>query len=168
MLETPDAVASADEIVPVPGVDMVMVGPHDLTAEMGILGQFGDQSFLDAVRAVAKACRAHDTIRHRRSATSSSSPSSWSWGRSAGTDVGFMTEAASAHAAAPAHHPGDGGPRGGSIHMSTPIHTEQVHDPMAWVGSDFAGDEELVYHLQPRTVAGLEEVPAAGRSVPAT
>jgi hypothetical protein len=39
-----------------------MVGPHDLTAEMGILGQFGDATFRDALRTVAKACRDHDTI----------------------------------------------------------------------------------------------------------
>jgi 2-keto-3-deoxy-L-rhamnonate aldolase RhmA len=111
MLETPDAVARADEIASVSGVDMVMVGPHDLTAEMGILGQFGDESFLDAVRTVAKACRARDTIfgiagirdldlltelvalglRFVR----------------AGTDVGFMSSAASAHAARLRTIPGD-------------------------------------------------------------
>ena len=38
--------------------------------------------------------------------------------------------------------------------MSTAIHTEQVHDPMAWVGSDFAGDEDLVYRLSPATGRG--------------
>jgi Taurine catabolism dioxygenase TauD, TfdA family len=42
--------------------------------------------------------------------------------------------------------------------VSTAIHTEQVHDAMAWVGSDFSSGEELVYRLEPRTVAGLEEV----------
>jgi Taurine catabolism dioxygenase TauD, TfdA family len=42
--------------------------------------------------------------------------------------------------------------------MSTPIHSEQVHDPMAWVGSDFVSDEDLVYRLEPRTVRGLEEI----------
>ena len=42
MLETPAAVERADAIAAVPGVDMVMLGPHDLTAEMGILGQFRD------------------------------------------------------------------------------------------------------------------------------
>ena len=62
MLETPDAVARADEIAAVPGVDMVMLGPHDLTAEMGILGDFRDPAFLDAARGVAQACRDHDVI----------------------------------------------------------------------------------------------------------
>jgi hypothetical protein len=50
--------------------------------------------------------------------------------------------------------------------MSTAIHTEQVHDPMAWVGSDFASEEELVYRLEPRTVAGLEEVLQRVRHMP--
>ena len=50
--------------------------------------------------------------------------------------------------------------------MSTAIHTEQVNDAMAWVGSDFASDEELVYRLEPRTVAGLEEVLRRVRALP--
>jgi hypothetical protein len=50
--------------------------------------------------------------------------------------------------------------------VSTAIHTEQVHDPMAWVGSDFIGDDDLVYRLTPRTVAGLEELLDRVRSMP--
>jgi hypothetical protein len=42
--------------------------------------------------------------------------------------------------------------------MGTAIHTEQVQDAMAWVGADFASDEDLVYRLSPRTVRGLEEI----------
>jgi len=103
MLETPDAVARADEIASVPGVDMVMVGPHDLTAEMGILGQFGDATFRDALRTVAKACRDHDTIFGiagiRDLELLSELVELGLRFVSAGTDAGFMTEAASAHAA---------------------------------------------------------------------
>ena len=93
----------ADAIAAVPGVDMVMLGPHDLTAEMGILGQFRDEAFLDAVRTVAKACRTHDTdLRHRRHprprAAHRVRRARACASSSAGTDVGFMTEAASAHA----------------------------------------------------------------------
>ncbi len=102
MLETPAAVERADAIASVPGVDMVMLGPHDLTAEMGILGQFRDETFLDAVRTVAKACRAHDRsfgiagIRDLELLTDFVGLGLRFV--SAGTDVGFMTEAASAHA----------------------------------------------------------------------
>ena len=103
MLETPAAIARADEIASVAGVDMVMIGPHDLTAEMGILGQFRDEAFLDAVRTVAKACRAHDTIFGIAGIRDLDLLAEFvELGLrfvSAGTDAGFMVEAAGAHAA---------------------------------------------------------------------
>lgn len=103
MLETPEAIARADEIASVSGLDMVMVGPHDLTAEMGILGQFRDEGFLDAVRTVAKSCRTHDTIFGIAGIRDLELLTEFvELGLrfvSAGTDAGFMTEAASAHAA---------------------------------------------------------------------
>ena len=102
MLETPDAIARSDEIASVPGLDMVMIGPHDLTAEMGVLGQFRDDSFLDAVRTVAKACRAHRTIFGIAGIRDLDLLTEFvALGLrfvSAGTDAGFLTEAASAHA----------------------------------------------------------------------
>jgi 4-hydroxy-2-oxoheptanedioate aldolase len=100
MLETPDAVARADEIAAVPGVDMVMLGPHDLTAEMGMLGDFRAPAFLDATRTVARACREHDVIfgiagiRDQELLTELVGLGLRFV--SAGTDVGFMAEAASA------------------------------------------------------------------------
>ena len=144
MLETPAAVARADEIAAVPGVDMVMVGPHDLTAEMGILGEFRDEAFLDAVRTVAKACRAHDAIFGiagiRDLELLTELVELGLRFVSAGTDVGFMTEAATAHAARLRTIPSVRSRRrkAGRTGMSTAIHTEQVHDAMAWVGSDFS------------------------------
>ena len=50
--------------------------------------------------------------------------------------------------------------------MSTAIHTEQIHDSMAWVGADFASDDDLVYRLSPRTVRGLEEILERVRDIP--
>src|SRR5215217_8758508 len=50
--------------------------------------------------------------------------------------------------------------------MSTAIHTEQVHDRMAWVGSDFTSEDDLVYRLSPKTVAGLEEILGRVRDLP--
>jgi 2-keto-3-deoxy-L-rhamnonate aldolase RhmA len=100
MLETPDAVTRADDIASVSGVDMVMLGPHDLTAEMGILGSFRDPAFLDAARNVAQACRAHDVIfgiagiRDQELLTELVGLGLRFV--SAGTDVGFMAEAATA------------------------------------------------------------------------
>src|SRR4051795_6316435 len=102
MLETPDAIANADAIAAVAGIDMGMTGPHDLTAEMGILGQFQDEAFLDAVRAVAKACRAHDTVFGiagiRDVALLTEFATLGLRFVSAGTDAGFLSEAAGAHA----------------------------------------------------------------------
>lgn len=42
--------------------------------------------------------------------------------------------------------------------MSTPIHPVPVDDPMAWVGADFPGADDLVYRLSPATVTALEEL----------
>ena len=103
MVETPGAVERADEIASVVGLDMVMLGPHDLTAEMGILGQFRDDTFLDAVRTVAEACRDHGKIFGIAGIRDLELLAEFvGLGLrfvSAGTDAGFMTEAASAHAA---------------------------------------------------------------------
>jgi 2-keto-3-deoxy-L-rhamnonate aldolase RhmA len=41
MVETPEAVANADAIAAVPGVDVLLIGTSDLTATMGIPGQIG-------------------------------------------------------------------------------------------------------------------------------
>ena len=57
MIETPEAVDNASEIAAVDGIDMLLIGPVDLTAEMGIIGQFDDSRFLSAVNRVADACR---------------------------------------------------------------------------------------------------------------
>lgn len=102
MLETPRAIADADAIAAVEGVDMVMVGPHDLSAEMGILGQFRDDALLDALRTVAKACRAHDTVFGiagiRDVELLTELVELGLRFVSAGTDAGFLSEAAAAQA----------------------------------------------------------------------
>jgi len=59
MLETPDAIAKAEAIAAVPGLDVVLIGTNDLCAEMGIPGQFDDKRVEDAYRTVIAACRKH-------------------------------------------------------------------------------------------------------------
>jgi 4-hydroxy-2-oxoheptanedioate aldolase len=59
MLETPEAVARADEIAAVEGVDVVMIGTNDLCAEMGIPGQYGDPRVAAAYDALLAACARH-------------------------------------------------------------------------------------------------------------
>ncbi len=48
-IETPDGVANADEIAGVKGIDCLWVGHFDLSASMGIAGQFDHPDFIAAV-----------------------------------------------------------------------------------------------------------------------
>jgi 2-keto-3-deoxy-L-rhamnonate aldolase RhmA len=59
MLETPKAVANADAIAAVPGIDVLLVGFNDLCAEMGIPGGFTDEKVETSFAAVVAACRKH-------------------------------------------------------------------------------------------------------------
>jgi len=57
MLETPTAIANADEIASVPGVDVLLIGSNDLCAEMGIPGDFGNDRLADAYAKMIAACK---------------------------------------------------------------------------------------------------------------
>lgn len=59
MLETPKAIANADAIAAVQGVDVLLIGTNDLCAEMGIPGKFTDPRVEDAYQKVIAACRKH-------------------------------------------------------------------------------------------------------------
>ena len=59
MLESPRAIENAEAIAAVPGVDALLIGTSDLTAEMGILGQLGHERVEAAYRRVIDACRKH-------------------------------------------------------------------------------------------------------------
>src|SRR3954466_13315003 len=59
MLETPTAIANADEIAAVPGIDVLLIGSNDLCAEMGIPGDFGSDRLAEAYRTMIAACRKH-------------------------------------------------------------------------------------------------------------
>jgi 2-keto-3-deoxy-L-rhamnonate aldolase RhmA len=56
MLETPTAIANADEIAAVPGVDVLLIGSNDLCAEMGIPGDFGNEILAEAYKTMIAAC----------------------------------------------------------------------------------------------------------------
>ena len=62
LIETPRGVANADAIAAVDGVDMIALGANDLTAELGIPGEYDHPLVRDAVAAVAAACRAHGRL----------------------------------------------------------------------------------------------------------
>ena len=58
-VESPSAADQADEIAAIDGVDVLFVGPADLSHSLGVPGQFADQRYQDALRRVVAACQAH-------------------------------------------------------------------------------------------------------------
>lgn len=60
MLETPAAIANAEEIAAVPGVDVLLIGSNDLCAELGIHGQFGHELVAEAYAKMIAACRKYN------------------------------------------------------------------------------------------------------------
>ncbi|MEX0794993.1 MAG: aldolase/citrate lyase family protein [Pirellulaceae bacterium] len=56
-IEEPEALAHADAIAAVPGVDMLMLGPADFSILSGIPGQFDHPKILEAVKTVADAAK---------------------------------------------------------------------------------------------------------------
>lgn len=59
MMETVAALENVEEIAAVDGIDMMMIGTNDLTAEMGIPGQYDDPRVRDAYMRTIAACRKH-------------------------------------------------------------------------------------------------------------
>jgi 2-keto-3-deoxy-L-rhamnonate aldolase RhmA len=59
MLETPAAIANAEAIAAVDGIDSLMIGTNDLCIEMGIPGELAHAKVADAYRAIVAACRKH-------------------------------------------------------------------------------------------------------------
>ena len=57
-LETPQALASLESIAAVDGVDAIFVGPADLSASMGHVGQFTHPEVMRAMGDAARRCRA--------------------------------------------------------------------------------------------------------------
>ena len=57
LLETERAFENLDEIVSVPGVDVVWMGHYDLTVSMGIPAQFDHPRFLAAMDALVASCQ---------------------------------------------------------------------------------------------------------------
>jgi 2-keto-3-deoxy-L-rhamnonate aldolase RhmA len=57
LIETATGIANAEEIMAVPGIDVGWLGHYDLTATMGIPGQFDHPDFLAAVNRLLTACR---------------------------------------------------------------------------------------------------------------
>src|SRR4029079_4973859 len=60
MIETPKGVENAEAIAAVPGIDCLLVGPSDLSMEMGIPGQTGQEQVQASVDKGGAPCRKHN------------------------------------------------------------------------------------------------------------
>ena len=58
MIETPEAVANADAIAAMDGIDMLHIGATDLSTEMGIPGEYRHERMRDAFETVSRAAKA--------------------------------------------------------------------------------------------------------------
>lgn len=59
MIESPEAVANVDAIAAVQGIDVLLIGTSDLTAELGISGQIGHPRVVEAYQKTIDAARKH-------------------------------------------------------------------------------------------------------------
>ncbi|MFY7961003.1 MAG: HpcH/HpaI aldolase family protein [Elsteraceae bacterium] len=59
MIESPEAVRNSDEIAAVDGIDALLIGTSDLSAELGVSGQIAHPLVQDAYQTVGAACKAH-------------------------------------------------------------------------------------------------------------
>jgi 4-hydroxy-2-oxoheptanedioate aldolase len=59
MLETPQAIANADAIAAIKGVDVLLIGTNDLMMELGHPGELGHPDAVRAYEQVIAACRKH-------------------------------------------------------------------------------------------------------------
>ena len=59
-IEHINAVNNLDEILQVDGLDAIIVGPYDLSASMGITGEFDSQLFIDIMDNIMCLCKEHN------------------------------------------------------------------------------------------------------------
>ena len=59
MIENVHSIEKIDDILSVPGVDVAFVGPYDLAASMGLVGQASHPQVMDAIDTVIEACHRH-------------------------------------------------------------------------------------------------------------
>lgn len=55
-IETKRAVEARDEILSVPGIDAVMIGPADLSISMGVPGEFQHPKMIEAMESIRETC----------------------------------------------------------------------------------------------------------------
>jgi len=58
-IETQTALQRCDKLLSVPGVDIVMVGPADLSISLGVPGEFDHPKMVEAITTVIECCNRH-------------------------------------------------------------------------------------------------------------
>ncbi|MDA4136988.1 MAG: aldolase/citrate lyase family protein [Thaumarchaeota archaeon] len=61
-IETQKAVDNIDEILSVEGIDAAIVGPADLSLNLGVLYKYEDKKFVNAMEKIVKACKRHHVV----------------------------------------------------------------------------------------------------------
>jgi 2-dehydro-3-deoxyglucarate aldolase len=61
-IEHIDALRNIDEILCVPGIDAVIIGPYDLSASMGLTAQFEHPEMITAIDSIGVACQSHGIV----------------------------------------------------------------------------------------------------------
>ena len=98
-LETVEAVSNLAEIAAVPGVDSIFIGPSDLSASMGLVGQVDHPSVQEALANAARACAAAGKPAGILAANGQRASDYFGYGYSwvaSGSDLGLMMGAARA------------------------------------------------------------------------
>jgi 2-dehydro-3-deoxyglucarate aldolase/4-hydroxy-2-oxoheptanedioate aldolase len=58
-VESVKAIENLDDVVQVPGIDVILVGPTDLSISLGVAGRFNDPKMIAAVDTVIAICKQH-------------------------------------------------------------------------------------------------------------
>ncbi len=62
MIETIESMNNMDEILSVPGIDVLLVGPSDLSINLGIALDYGNSKYAEALKKIAAACKRHNVV----------------------------------------------------------------------------------------------------------
>jgi len=93
-VENEPILSCLDEVAAIDGVDVLFVGPKDLSAALGVFGQLDHPRFLEALEAVVAACRNHGKSPGILFAPAEELPTYHDMGfrfLACGSDAGFVT-----------------------------------------------------------------------------
>ena len=62
MIETLEAIGNIDEILSVPGIDVLLVGPSDLSIQLGVPLDYPSDTYQQGLAQIAEACKRHGVV----------------------------------------------------------------------------------------------------------